>query len=78
MRLERTEANVLWDVFSYMIWGTVHTDGLTMMNTSLLHILFTINTVKTTSLISAAAQHKERKEWKEKGERSGISLIPVS
>lgn len=30
-----------------------------MLNTSLLHILFTINTVKT---ISAAGDHKERKE----------------
>lgn len=61
-----------------MIWGMVQTDCLAMVNTSLLHILFTINTVKTISLISAAAQYEERKEWKEKGEGSGISLIPVS
>lgn len=33
--------------------------------TSLLHILFIINTVKTISLISAAAEYEERKEWKE-------------
>lgn len=39
--------------------GILCTEGLTVLNASLLRILFIVNTVKT---ISAVRDHKERKE----------------
>lgn len=41
------------------MWGILSTEGLAAVDTSLLHILFIVNTVKT---ISAVTAHKERKE----------------
>lgn len=58
--------------------GIFDTDSPTVVSTSLLHILFTVNTVKTISTISAAAVYNERKEWKQRGKGSAVSLISVS
>lgn len=45
--------------FSGWMWGILSSEGLAAADTSLLHILFIVNTVKTMSAVTA---HKERKE----------------
>lgn len=48
-----------------MSYGFLSSERPTVCNTSLLRILFNINTVKTISPISAAAEFEERKGWEE-------------
>lgn len=58
----------------YIIYGVLCTKLPTVCYISLLHILFAINTVKTISPFSAAAEYDERKEWKGEGKGCVMSL----